>query len=138
MNIDLQLMNRLKVDEGYEAKPYRDTNGKLTIGIGRNLDDVGISPAEADMLLQNDIEAAIKALDLIYHKARALDQAHYNVLVNITFNMGINTMRQFKRMFAALDQHDYETASKEMLNSRWAKQVGKRAVRLTKMMRERK
>lgn len=80
-----------------------------------------ISPAEADMLLENDIKAAIQALDLIYPKARALDKARYNVLVNMTFNMDINKMRQFKKMFAALNQRDYETASKEMLNSHWAK-----------------
>lgn len=135
MNVDYQLIQALKVDEGYEAKPYRDTQGKLTIGIGRNLDDVGISPAEADMLLQNDIDSAMRSLDIIYPSARKLDQARYHVLVNMTFNMGINKMRQFKKMFAALDQHDYETVSQEMLNSRWAKQVGKRAVRLARIMK---
>jgi lysozyme len=121
--------------EGMELKPYKDTVGKLTIGVGRNLDDRGISEEEAMYLLRNDIEIHARELADRFPVVRDLSGARYYVLVNMCFNIGIHRLAGFQRMWAAIDRHDYASASLEMLDSKWAKQVGKRAEELAEIMR---
>ena len=73
----------LKLDEGLRLKPYRDTVGKLTIGIGRNLDDVGISEAEAEYLLSNDLDRTISDLDKYMLWWQTLDTPRRRVILNM-------------------------------------------------------
>ncbi len=129
-----ELINQLTRDEGLRLAPYRDTVGKLTIGVGRNLDDVGISEEEARYLLENDLRQAMR--DVLKHMpwASHLDPIRYGVLVNMAFNLGISGLLQFGRMLAALRSRDYDEAAREMINSMWAVQVGDRAVRLARQM----
>lgn len=130
-----ELTKQLERDEGLRLKPYKCSAGKLTIGIGRNLDDRGITEVEALSLLRNDIdivEAELTKLP-IYHK---LDAVRQTVLANLAFNLGTPGLLKFRKMWIALDQGDFQTAANEMLNSTWAQQVGIRAARLSKMMRE--
>lgn len=126
---------QLKRDEGIRLKPYRDTVGKLTIGVGRNLDDVGISEEEAMTLLFHDVDRIIDSLDG-FSWTIPLDNVRFNVLVNMAFNVGVAGLKKFKKLIAAVSSGDYAAASREMLNSRWAKQVGDRAVRLARQMQE--
>lgn len=129
-----RLKAQLRVHEGIRYKPYKDTVGKLTIGVGRNLDDKGISESEAAILLDNDIrEATIMAATLPCF--RSLDGTRQAVLVNMVFNMGIYRVKRFRKMLAALDLGDFHEASQEMLDSKWADQVGSRAVELSEQMR---
>lgn len=114
-------------------KPYRDTVGKLTIGIGRNLDDVGISREEAYALLDNDIAAAMAPL-MALPWFNALDEVRRAVLIDMCFNMGWRVLSTFKVTLAAIEAGDYMRAVANMLQSKWAGQVGPRAVRLAKMM----
>ena len=79
----------LKLDEGLRLKPYRDTVGKLTIGIGRNLDDVGISEAEAKYLLSNDLDRTISDLDKYMLWWQTLDTPRRRVILNMAFNLGV-------------------------------------------------
>lgn len=123
-------------DEGVKLKPYRDTVGKLTIGVGRNLDDVGISEAEAANLLDGDIERTARALDKALPWWRNLDDVRQRVVLNMAFNMGINSLRRFKNTLAAIQAGKYEDAATGMLASKWAQQVGQRAQRLASMMRK--
>lgn len=123
-------------DEGVKLKPYRDTVGKLTIGVGRNLDDVGISEAEAAHLLDGDIERTARALDKALPWWRNLDDVRQRVVLNMAFNMGINSLRRFKNTLAAIQAGKYEDAATGMLASKWAQQVGQRAQRLASMMRK--
>lgn len=123
-------------DEGVKLKPYRDTVGKLTIGVGRNLDDVGISEAEAAHLLDGDIERTARALDKALPWWRNLDDVRQRVVLNMAFNMGINSLRRFKNTLAAIQAGKYEDAATGMLSSKWAQQVGQRAQRLASMMRK--
>ncbi|KAG0310255.1 hypothetical protein BGZ97_012685, partial [Linnemannia gamsii] len=82
-----KLLSELSRDEGRRLKPYRDTVGKLTIGVGRNLTDVGISESECDMLLENDIARIRAWLDLKLPWWRDMDKVRQRVLINMTFNL---------------------------------------------------
>lgn len=128
------LIEQLKKHEGFRSKPYLCTAGKLTIGYGRNLDDVGVSEAEAMELLRQDVARARREVMLNIPVANVLDDARADVLINMCFNMGIYRLMGFKRMIAALEQRDYMQASAEMQNSKWAKQVGTRSVELMVQM----
>ena len=125
---------QLILHEGLKLKPYRCTAGKLTIGVGRNLDDKGISKEEALFLLANDIEDAIKDLSN-FDWFEGLDPVRKKVVIDMRYNLGPTRFRQFKRMIAALAAGDYKAAAAEMVNSKWYYQVGTRARRLMEMMR---
>ena len=135
------LMNRIKAQlvrhEGLRLKPYRCTAGKLTIGIGRNLDDCGITQSEAYVMLINDIMNCEKQLQSkipdIYN---GLDEVRKSVLLNMCFNLGINGLLGFKNTLAFVKAGDWERAANNMLVSRWAKQVGRRAIELSELMRK--
>ena len=121
-------------DEGVRLKPYRDTVGKLTIGIGRNLDDNGIRENEALFMLRQDVLQAVSEVQTL-PCFKKINEARQGVMVNLCFNMGISRLLGFKKMLAALDDLDYVTAAAEMMDSKWAKQVGVRAVRLSEQLK---
>ncbi len=130
-----QLTEQLKKHEGFRSKPYLCSAGKLTIGYGRNLDDVGVSRSEAFELLRQDIARARWDVEKNIECANKLNIPRQDVLINMCFNMGIYNLLLFKKMIAALEKRDYDEAAKQMLNSRWATQVGYRAVELAEQMR---
>lgn len=124
---------QLQRDEGLKLKPYLDTVGKLTIGYGRNLDDVGISLAEAELMLDHDMSRAAAAVLARIPWAHTLDEVRFAVLVNMAF-AGIGTLLTFKKMLAAMERRDWSTAAKELLDSKYRRQVGMRAERLAKQL----
>lgn len=133
----MELVKKMLItDEGLRLKPYRDTVGKLTIGVGRNLDDVGISKEEALYLLENDIQRAIREASKIFGSTvwLSLDEVRQAVIIDMLFNLGKPRFLTFKKFIQAVKEKDFKKASYEMLNSKWAKQVGKRAERLAYMM----
>ena len=121
--------------EGLRLKPYRDTVGKLTIGVGRNLDDVGITREEALMLLNNDIAQVRREVNRTFAWFPDLNPVRKNVVLNMVFNIGLPRFRQFKKAIAAIRAKEWEGAAREMLDSRWARQVGRRARELARMMK---
>ena len=118
-----------------ELKPYKCTSDKLTIGIGRNLEDVGISEKEAEMLLQNDVQQVTAQLKEKFPWVLQLDEVRFAALINFTFNVGIGTASKFVNAMALLKAGNYGTAADEFLDSRWAKQVGQRAIEVTEQIR---
>ena len=135
------LMNRIKAQlvrhEGLRLKPYRCTAGKLTIGIGRNLEDRGISQKEAYVMLERDIlDFEQQLLNEIPDVYNGLDEVRQSVLLNMCFNLGIKGLLEFKNTLAFIDAGDWERAANGMLASKWAKQVGKRAIELSELMRK--
>ncbi len=130
---------RLKVQlvkhEGLRLKPYRDPVGKLTIGVGRNLDDTGLRSDEVQLMLDNDIAEVEESLALALPFWSQLDDARQRVLTNMAFNLGTLGLLKFKRTLAHVAAGEYHAAADEMLNSTWAKQVGNRALELSAMMR---
>jgi lysozyme len=127
---------QLKVDEGVKRFPYRDSVGKLTIGCGRNLDDVGLSDEEINFLLTQDLYRADMTARTLFPGFERLSDARKAVLVNMAFNLGQTRLAGFQRLREAVKEQDWEQAAKEMLDSRWSQQVGQRAVRLAKQMKE--
>ena len=121
--------------EGMRFKPYEDSVGKLTIGVGRNLDDVGITEHEVLMLLAHDIDTAVRGLDRRAPWWIELDTIRRQVLIDMVFNLGINGFMKFKKTIAAIKSKDWEEAALEMMDSKWATQVGGRATELSEMMR---
>ncbi len=133
---DLDAVRALLIsDEGIRLKPYTDTVGKLTIGVGRNLTDVGISHAEAEYLLENDINSAVASLNQRWPWVGTLDPMRQRVLISMIFNLGAAGLAGFKLMLEAVRIGDYDEAADQMLASAWAGQVKGRAVRLARMMR---
>jgi len=149
------LMNRIKAQlvrhEGLRLKPYRCTAGKLTIGIGRNLDDRGISQTEAYVLMENDILNCEKQLlDEIPEIYNGLDEVRKSVLLNMCISipqsrfaplrepcyLGIKGLLEFKNTLGFIGAGDWERAANDMLASKWAKQVGRRAIELSELMRK--
>jgi len=138
--IHLNLMNQLRRHEGLRLEPYKCSEGYLTVGFGRNLETNGISEAEAEFMLLNDllmVEGELK--DEGWYNQ--LDETRRAVVLNMAFNLGKPTLLKFKKFIGALSDDDYETASKEMVTgsnggeSKWASQVGKRAYELADQMR---
>ena len=130
------LVEMLKRHEGLRLKPYRDTVGILTIGYGRNLEGKGITEEEALTLLSNDIAEARRALELALPTWKILTENRRNALIDMVFNLGMGRFKGFYRLLKALSEERWEDASKEMLDSKWAEQVGPRAFELAKLMRE--
>lgn len=110
------MVSLLIAEEGYRQFPYRDTEGKLTVGIGRNLDDVGISRAEALYLMSGDIALAAAHCDKNFPFWGGLDAVRQDVFVNLWFNMG-GKLLGFKNMIAAATSGDWEGAAGELINS---------------------
>lgn len=130
-----KLAEQLKKHEGLRLNPYTDTVGKLTLGIGRNLEDKGISEKEALFMLNNDVDYFYKKLTKALPWIKNLDDTRQNVLINMAFNLGINGLLGFKNTLELVRNGDYLTAGEEMLDSKWARQVGSRAVELSEQMR---
>lgn len=113
---------------------YNDSLGIATAGYGRNMRDTGLSEIEANYLLENDIIEREMGLQQSLPYYAELDGVRQRVLINMAF-MGLPKLLKFEDMLRALAAKNYEKAAAEMLNSKWARQVGDRATELAKMMR---
>ena len=134
---------------------YEDSLGIATIGIGRNLEDRGITPeelewmdipnmaivhtmgiteADAMYLAQNDVQIVEEELLRSHPCVENLDAVRQLVLVDMAFNMGVPRLGKFKKMWAAIHKNNFEEAAKEMLDSRWANQVKSRSTKLAHAM----
>lgn len=130
-----KLKSYLRRHEGLRLKPYTDTTGHATIGYGRNLTD-GIDEEEAEFLLCRDSTRAVQQARLIFGALfEQLSDVRKVVVADMCFNLGGGGVRQFRKFVAAVAEGNFEAAATEMLNSRWAEQVGTRAHRLASMMR---
>lgn len=128
------LKDQLILHEGLKLKPYKCTAGKITIGVGRNIEDIGITEGEARALLDNDILRVAQELDNGLPWWRDLSDVRQRVLLDMAFNLGTPTLMKFKNTLGLIEAGDFVGASEEMLRSRWAEQVGQRALTLSKAM----
>lgn len=119
--------------EGLSLRPYKCPTGHLTIGYGHNLEN-GITLNIADELLSADLRIAEMEVANKVAYFNKLDEARQFVLVDMCFNMGLKKLLTFKKFFAALSKKDYKAAAREMLDSKWAVQVGNRAKKLAGIM----
>lgn len=132
------LVDLIKKHEGLRLKPYKCTADKLTIGYGRNLDDIGISEDEAEYLLIHDITQAEQDLAKIFDTRFLYDlsDVRYAVLVDMMFNLGLARFRGFKKMIRAIKEKDFLQACEEMKDSKWYAQVKTRADELIQLFKE--
>ena len=149
------LIDKLVVSEGLRLQVYKDTLGIDTIGIGRNLEDRGITKEELDWmdiptidhvyewgiteadavyLATNDVQIVEEELVRAHPCVDRLDSVRQLILIDMAFNMGVPRLCKFKKMWAAVEAEDFPTAAKEMLDSRWARQVKGRATKLANAM----
>lgn len=132
------LTQDIRRDEGIKLSAYLDSVGLWTIGVGRMIDAKahgGITLEEADYLLSNDLKKVEAGLDAKLPWWRNLCDERQDVLVNMAFNLGIDGLLGFTNTLAQIKAGDYLGASKNMVNSKWATQVGGRAARLADQMR---
>jgi lysozyme len=148
-------VNKLIAHEGLRLQVYQDTLGIDTIGIGRNLEDrgitqeeldwmdipnmdavyeYGISEADAMYLAQNDVQIVEEELVRAHPCVEELDAVRQLVLMDMAFNMGVPRLRKFKKMWNAVHENKFDIAAKEMLDSRWAIQVKSRSTKLAHAM----
>ena len=145
-----ELTEQIKRHEGLRLQTYNCPAGKLSIGYGHNLeacpvdDIIGrkinkgdfITKDEAERILGYDVLQAVNNCVNNINCYKTLSIPRQAVLVNMSFNLGMGKLLHFKKMLQALDRGDYEEASKQMLESKWAIQVGNRAIELANMMKE--
>ena len=129
-----KLKEMLVRHEAMQLKPYKCTAGKTTIGVGRNLDDLGITEGEALHMLENDIRRVRLELES-YPWYSKLNVVRQDALMNMCFNLGISRFRTFKNMITALGVGAWARAADETMDSKWARQVGKRSTELAMMIR---
>lgn len=114
--------------------PYKDTVDKLTVGYGRNLTDKGLSEDEARHLLHNDIQEVIDGLRKSYWWFDELDEIRQGVVLNMAFNLGLAGFAKFRNTIGYISDGNFKQAAANMLQSKWAKQVGYRADELAREM----
>lgn len=134
-----RLKGQLIHDEGVRASAYKDTEGYLTIGVGRLIDEGKGGKLRADeieYLLDNDIDSAINQAVTRFDWYAELSGVRKEIIINMVFNLGLEGVGKFKNMIKAIERGDYVQAAAEMLNSKWAGQVGQRAIRLSEAMRK--
>src|SRR5690554_2251827 len=132
---DVLARRLIKAHEGFSDRLYYDSEGVPTVGWGHNC----LKPWPRHVLEQLfdlDYREAEEAARRLVKSFDELDEVRQAVLVNMAFNLGQARLASFSRMLAAVEAKDYETAAREMLDSKWARQVGRRARELAQMMRE--
>ena len=112
-----------------------DGSARLTIGVGRNLQDNGLTKDEITYLLMNDTRRAY-AEAVQFHWFEELSDNRQRVVVDMLFNLGRKRFGTFVKMIAALERQDFQNAVHEMMNSKWRQQVKTRADTLMEMMRQ--
>lgn len=125
----MDILEQLTRDEGYKQFPYDDTVGKLTIGIGFNLADVGLSLEESQAVLGLRIAKLTAGLAKLDWYA-TLDEVRQGVVKNLAYALGIGGLLHFPSMIHYLTIGDWNNAAAQLLASKWATQVGERAKRL--------
>jgi lysozyme len=125
----------IKADEGFRPHVYKCPAGKLSVGYGRNLEDNGITPEEAEFLLANDIANCRNRCELFIPLWGTLGEVRQACLLSMCYNLGLKGLTAFHDMLMAIHLTNWEQAATAMLDSKWHQQVGQRAERLAEMMR---
>lgn len=110
------------------GKPYRSCTcakrGKLTIGYGRNLDDVGLSKLEGEVLLDHDLFTAESTANRMFNWFGALSELRARAITELVFNMGAAKFRGFRQTIQAIKAKQFKAAAAHLLDSKWRTQVG--------------
>jgi len=133
-----RLRGQLITDEGNVGYAYQDSEGYWTIGVGHLIDNKLGGLLDDDVIelqLDNDIDRVEADAMRAFPWYQDLSDVRQEVILNMVFNLGITRFKKFRITIDAIASHDFETASQEMLDSKWSTQVGTRSVRLSEAMR---
>lgn len=131
-----RIKERIRKKEGLMLKPYKCPTGHLTIGYGHNLEAKGISIRDAEFLLAADVAEAIGNVRRVLPKCDTYSEQRQVALIDMMFNLGMGGFLEFVKMIRAIEIEDWDEAARQVLASKYAKQVGPRAVEISKMIRE--
>lgn len=126
----MNLIEDLKQEEGFEGVVYKCSEGFDTIGYGSRMP---ITKEEAELLLEYRLKGMKAQLTGYLYDIDIKDEA-WDILFNMSYQMGVKGVLNFKNMIKALKDNDYKEASIQMLDSLWAKQTPNRAKRLSDRM----
>lgn len=133
--MDSRLLESIERHEGYRDRAYQDTEGVWTIGYGTNLQELQIDEFLARKWLLEDVEEAERYARQFPEWSYLDTDARKNVFIEMVYNMGPSRVAGFRNTLAAIRNRDWEEAAVEMLDSKWARQVGRRARTLSELMR---
>jgi len=131
-----RLKTSLINDEAFRSKPYRCSANKLTIGVGRNIEDRGISRKEGLFLLDNDIREVEEDMLGLFPRFGQFSESRQVALMNMRFQLGYRRFRKFKKMIQAVRNRDWGEVKVQAKDSKWYRQVTRRAERILKMLGE--
>ena len=123
-------IDQIKLDEGFRSEVYLCSEGKRTIGYGFNL-DAGMNADEAEAILQVRLTNLLDSLEIALRWLQDAPVEVRSVLLNMAYQLGVTGLLKFKRTLRYLEIKQYDSAAKEMLDSRWANQTPERATRLS-------
>ena len=133
-----RLREMLKRHEGVRTHAYEDHLGYVTVGVGRCLDEnvgLGLSDEEIDYLLMNDIHTCRRELESAYDWFEDLDSVRQEALIDLSFNIGQTRLRGFVKALGHMADGNYTEAGDEFYDSKWATQVGDRALEICQMIK---
>ena len=128
------LVDNIKQEEGYKAKPYTDTTGNITVGFGTNI-SIGVSKEEAEQLLQHRLQVNGKEFAERWKPFSTMPTGVQSALVDLSYNLGVSGVLKFSKMLSDLEAGDYDKAADEILNSKYATEVPSRAKRIADEIR---
>lgn len=135
MAVSDAVIRLLVLHEGERLFPYRDPLGKITIGVGRNLTDLGISQEESRFLLLGDLARVEQELDRALPWWRQEDAVRQAALIDLAFNLGLPRLLRFRRTLEAWRLGKHEAAADALVDSLWYGQVKTRGRRIVAMVR---
>ena len=129
------IIEQLKIHEGYKSKVYKCTAGVDTIGVGFAIKDLELSEEVCDLILQEKLEALEERFEKKFDWFKYSLVEVRNVMLNMAYQLGFRGFCKFKKTIAYLEEAEWELASKEMLDSKWAKQTPNRARELSEIIK---
>ena len=145
------LIEQLKIDEGYSEHVYKCPAGANTVGFGYNLDSNslhlssleinhafrnGMGEVEAERILLIMVKKTVEELQRIFTNWNTISKTRQDALINMCFNLGVTRFLKFKKMIVLVEDNDFVAASKEGLNSLWAKQLPARSKRVMDLLKQ--
>jgi lysozyme len=129
------IIEQLKIHEGYKPTVYKCTAGVDTIGIGFAIKDLNLSEEVCEMILTEKLEALEERFEKKFDWFHTSPVEVRNVMLNMAYQLGFAGFCKFKKTIAYLEEAEWELASSEMLLSKWAKQTPNRAKELSEIIK---
>jgi len=129
------IIEQLKIHEGYKSKVYKCTAGVDTIGVGFAIKDLNLSEEVCELILTEKLEVLEERFEKKFDWFKTSPVEVRNVMLNMAYQLGFAGFCKFKKTIAYLEEAEWEKASEEMLDSRWAKQTPNRAKELSEIIK---